>query len=117
MKAELKSEPSLLLRYLGSSPALKIVDFFLDNPLFDYSKAEVLEQVPISRNTLFQVWESLEDAKILMRTRKIGKAVLFRLNKESEIVKRLVDLDLALSRFVERAEAKPPTTPGTPVPA
>ncbi len=107
MQPESRSAPSLLLRYLGSSPALKIVDFFLDNALFDYSRAEILERVPVSRSTLFSVWETLEDAGILVPTRKIGKAILYRLNKESEIVKRLVDLDIALSRFVERPEAKP----------
>ncbi len=108
MRPESKSEPSLLVRYLGSSPALKIIDFFLDNAIFDYSKEEVLEHVAISRSTLFNIWQFLADAAILAPTRKIGKAVLYRLNKESEVVKRLVDLDLALSRFKERrAETQP----------
>lgn len=106
MNKEPRPEGSLLLRYLGSSPALKIVDFFLDNPLFDYSREEVLEHVAISRSTLFNVWQTFEESGILVPTRKIGKAVLYQLNKRSEIVKRLVDLDLTLSRFAEKPEPK-----------
>ncbi len=91
-------DKSLLLKSLGDTPILRIIDFFLDNPLFDYSREEVLENVAISRKTLFKIWRELEDSEIMIMTRKVGKAKMYRLNKEREVVKKLIDLDLALRR-------------------
>lgn len=34
---------SLLLKTLGDSSKLRIIDFFLDNPLFDFTKKKVIE--------------------------------------------------------------------------
>jgi len=34
---------SILIKTLGNSPKLRIVDFFLDNLLFDFTKKEVIE--------------------------------------------------------------------------
>ncbi len=89
-------DKTLLLRLLGDTPILRIIDFFLDNLLFDYSKEEILKSIPISRKTLFKIWRELEDTGIIIMTRKVGKAKMYRLNKESEVVKKLIDLDLAL---------------------
>ena len=33
-----KEYQSILLKTLGDSPKLRIIDFFLDNPLFDFTK-------------------------------------------------------------------------------
>ena len=40
-----KKNETLLLKYLGASPTLRIIDFFLDNPLSDYSKNEVVRDL------------------------------------------------------------------------
>lgn len=36
-----ETDETLFLNCLGGSPILRIVDFFLDNPLSDYSKNEI----------------------------------------------------------------------------
>jgi len=33
-----KGFESILIKTLGDSPKLRIIDFFLDNPLFDFTK-------------------------------------------------------------------------------
>ncbi len=40
-----KTSETLLLKYLGSSPTLRIVDFLLDNPFSDYSKNEIVKNL------------------------------------------------------------------------
>ena len=55
---------SLLLKYLGVSPVLKIMDLFFDNPLSDYSKNEIVKNLEMGRVTIFQ---------ILVRARKIRR--------------------------------------------
>ena len=56
-----KADETLLLKYLGNSPTLRIIDFFLDNPLSDYSKNEVAKNLAMSRATFFKYWKELEN--------------------------------------------------------
>lgn len=104
-------DQSLLIEYLGDSPLLKILDFFMENPLFDYSREEVLDNVKISKKTLYRVWQRLEEDGLLKLTRKIGKAKMYRLNEENEVVRRLIELgralaDQAMKQAVEREAPK-----------
>lgn len=89
---------TLLVRCLGNSPALRIVDFFLDNRLFDYSKSEILKNLNIGRTTFFNYWNDLERFGVVGVTGQIGKSKLYRLNEKDEIVKRLMALDSALCK-------------------
>jgi hypothetical protein len=49
-----KADETLLLKYLGNSPILRITDFFLDNPLSVYFKNEVAKNLAMSRATFFK---------------------------------------------------------------
>jgi hypothetical protein len=89
---------TLLLRYLGASPILRIVDFFLDNTLSDYSKNEIAKNLAMSRVTFFKYWKELEKSGALTVSRKIGRATLYELDRENEVVKQLIKLDMALAR-------------------
>jgi predicted transcriptional regulator len=91
---------TLLLKYLGASPTLRIIDFFLDNPLSDYSKNEAVRELEMSRATFFKFWKELEKSGAVKETRRIGRATMFRLDRENEVVKQLVKLDTTLSRKV-----------------
>ncbi|MFQ5712178.1 MAG: hypothetical protein ACE5GD_10440 [Candidatus Geothermarchaeales archaeon] len=89
-------EETLLIRCLGNSPTLRIIDFFLDNRLFDYSKNELIGSLNMSRSTFFKYWRELEEFGVVRVTRKIGKSKLYKLNEENEIVQKLIMLDSAL---------------------
>lgn len=88
---------SLFSQYLGDSPQLRIIDFFLDN-LSDYSKKEIIESIGISKTTFYKVWPVLEKFEIFVPTIKYGNTQLYSLNKQSLIVKQFVSLDSALSK-------------------
>lgn len=98
MPRQYKTDETLLLRYLGSSPILRITDFFLDNPLSDYSKNEVVKNLEMGRATFFKYWKELEKAGALKVTRQIGRATMYQLDRENEVVKQLIKLDMAVSR-------------------
>jgi len=98
MKETYKANETLLLKYLGESPTLRIIDFFLDNPLSDYSKNEVAQNLAMSRATFFKYWKELEKSGVLTVTRKIGRATLYKLNRTNDILKQLIKLDMAISR-------------------
>jgi hypothetical protein len=98
MEKSYKSDETLLLKYLGDSPTLRIVDFFLDNPLSDYSKNEAAKNLAMSRATFFKYWKELEKSDALIVTRKIGRATLYKLDRANDIVKQLIRLDMTISR-------------------
>lgn len=91
-------EDTLLVRCLGNSPALRIIDFFLDNGLFDYSKDEIIENLGMGRATFFKYWKELEGFGVVKITRKIGKSKLYKLNNDSEVVQKLIMLDSVLCK-------------------
>ncbi len=93
-----KANETLLLRYLGASPRLRIIDFFLDNALSDYSKNEIVKNLAMGRVTFFKYWRELEKSAAVKVTRRIGRATMYQLDRENEIVKQLIELDVALAR-------------------
>jgi len=44
-----KEYQSILFRTFGESPKLRIIDFFLDNPLSDFTKKEVIEALGMDK--------------------------------------------------------------------
>ena len=98
MTATYKADETLLLKYLGDSPTLRIIDFFLDNPLSDYSKNEIAKNLAMSRATFFKYWKELEKSDAIVMTRKIGRATLYSLDRGNEVVEQLIKLDAAISR-------------------
>ena len=97
-RANYGPDETLLLKYLGASPTLRIMDFFLDNPLSDYSKNEVVKNLEMSRVTFFKYWKELEKSGAVKVTRQIGRATMYRLDRANEVVKQLIRFDMALAR-------------------
>lgn len=97
---------SVLVEYFGEHPIVKITDFLIENKLFDYSKKQIMEEVGISKATLFKYFAKLEEAGIVKVSRKFGKTKLYRINMESPIVKRIIDLGLVLANEASRKIAE-----------
>jgi predicted transcriptional regulator len=93
-----KPNETLLLKYLGASPVLRIIDFFLDNPLSDYSKNEIVRNLGMGRVTFFKYWKELEKSGAVKVTRSVGRATMYQLARRNEVVKQLIRLDMALAR-------------------
>jgi hypothetical protein len=92
--------PSLFIEAFGiKNPTLRVLDFFIDNEGFDYSKTEVMEGTDLSRATLFNVWPKLEALELLIATRTVGRAKMYKLNKKNPVVKKLMELDDTISEY------------------
>jgi len=91
-------EDSLLIKALGNSPKLRIIDFFLDNKLFDFSKKEIIEGAGLSKTTFYKIWNDLHSLGIVRVSRTYGKTKLYKLNKEAQITQLLLKLDLHLTK-------------------
>jgi len=102
MKSMKAKEVSVLVEYFGEHPIVRITDFLIENKLFDYSKKQIMEEVGISKATLFKYFPKLEEAGIVKLSRKFGKTKLYKINAESPIVKRIIDLGLTLADEASR---------------
>ena len=83
-------ENSLFVKLLGNSPYIRVLDFLLVYRDFDYSKKEIAENANVSYNTLNSFWHEMLNNGIIVKTRRIGKQDMFRLNQESKLVKSLI---------------------------
>ena len=93
-------EETLFLREFGiKSPALRILDFLMDNKAYDYSKTDVAKGAGISRTTLSSAWENLEKYGLVKEMRVVGRAKMYKLNLENPIVKKFIELDNAICEF------------------
>jgi DNA-binding transcriptional ArsR family regulator len=101
-----KEYQSILLKTLGDSSKLRIIDFFLDNPLFDFTKKEVIEALGISKQTFYKYFKDIEKYGIVNVSRKIGKAKLYKINLENPIVKMLREFETQLSLMIAEQEAE-----------
>ncbi len=81
----------------GDSPTIRVLDFFLTFSDFDYSKTQVAKEAGVSRITLEPIWNKLIKEKFLLKTRIVGRAEMYRLNKQNQKVKVLIDLNFKIS--------------------
>ena|SRR3989344_6043018 len=97
-------EKSSFRLVFGDSPIVKVMDFFLDNREFDYSLTDIAKNADIGWSTLHGFWKELVTLGIVAKTRRIGRAELYKLNMGSPLVKKLIDLDEDISKKLMQEE-------------
>ena len=100
-----KEYESIIIRTLGNSPKLRIVDFFLDNPLFDFTKKEVIEALGMSKQTFYKYFPDLEEYGIVKVSRRIGRAKLYKINVEHPLVIMLREYEKKVALQMAEKEA------------
>jgi hypothetical protein len=88
---------SNFIKIFGNSPKVLTIDFLLDNILIDFHKSDVAEQTGISRSTLNIFFEDLIKDKLIIKSRIIGRAQMYQVNKQNLIIKKLLQLDKSLT--------------------
>jgi len=91
-KKMINLENSLFIKLLGNNPYIRVLDFLLTYRGFDYSKKEIAENANVSYNTLNSFWREMLSNGIIVKTRRIGKQDMFKLNQENNLVKSLIAL-------------------------
>ena len=100
-------EKSLLVQLVGEMPLFKIVDFLVENKGLDFTKSDIAKGAEISRASLFNYWVQLELHQIVKVTRQFGKTKLYSLNANSEVAKRILELEKVLiSEALEKENNK-----------
>ncbi len=86
-------EKSLFIEFMGDSPTVRIMDYLLTEREIDFSITDMAKNAGIGRATLYRIWDDLANNKIIVPTRVIGRAKLYKLNLENPKVKKLVEID------------------------
>ena len=93
-------EKTLFVKTFGDIPLVRVLDFLLCEGLyFEYSLTEIAEQAGVSWSTFHEILPKLQELDLVQQTRTVGRAKLFRTNIASPIIKKLVELDLAISVY------------------
>ena len=71
---------------------IKVLDYLLTERELDFSITDMAENAGIGRATLYRIWDSLIKNKIILHTRDVGKARLYKLNTKNEKIKKLIEI-------------------------
>ncbi|MDO8509387.1 MAG: hypothetical protein Q7S27_06935 [Nanoarchaeota archaeon] len=92
---------SLFVEIFGSNPIIKVLDFLITFADFDYPLTEIAKNSGVSYSTLQIFWDKLVNNSIVIKTRRVGKSDLFKLNTKNPAVQQLIKLDWNLMKGAE----------------
>ncbi len=84
-------EESIFLNYVGDNPRMRILQYLIEGRDFDYTLTDLL-QAGVSWGTLNMLVPKLTELGILIKTRKIGRATLYKINQSNLAAKQLIEL-------------------------
>lgn len=84
-------EASIFLDYVGDSPRVRVLQYLIEGRNFDYTLTDMLNS-GVSWGTLNSLIPKFLELKIVMKTRKIGRATLYKINQENIMAKKLIEL-------------------------
>ena len=87
-----KDEKTIFRELLGDTPKIRVLEYLMEGRELDHSLMDIAEGSGINRVTLFRLWPKIEKNKIVIFTRNIGNAKLFKLNLKNHYVQAIVEL-------------------------
>ena len=93
---------TVFMEVFGKNPLMKVLDFLITFQLFDYPLTEIAKNSGVSYSTLQIFWNKLEKNNIIIKTRRVGKSDLYKLNTKNPAVQQLIKLDWNLIKGAEQ---------------
>ncbi len=79
------------LSIYGDNPRNRVLDFLVTFREYDYSMKDIARNARISYTSLKSFWKEFAGRQIVLQTRKVGKAKMYRLNLASPEMKKFVE--------------------------
>ena len=95
---------TIFVQVFGSNPITKVLDFLITFQLFDYPLTEIAKNSGVSYSTMQTFWDKLERNNIVIKTRRVGKWDLYKLNTKNPAVQQLIKLDWGLIKGADEKE-------------
>ena len=100
------AEISIFLDYVGDNPRMRVLQYLIEGRAFDYTLTDMLN-AGVSWGTLNQLIPELLRLNIILKTRKIGRATLYKLNQENLMARQLISLyDQLILQELNKKEQK-----------
>jgi len=94
-----EANPPTLRKLFQDSGVAKLLDFLTLYKNFDYSKTEISRNSGVAWKTLYRIWPLLEKYGLVVKTRKIGRATMFKLNTENPVAKAVWELAFQIAKY------------------
>lgn len=95
----MEEEKSFFIEYFGDLPRLRIIDFLIDNLVYDYSLVEIAKGAGVAYTTLVDIFPDLIKKGIVKETRQVGKSKMYQLNRENPAVEVMLAVDMKISEL------------------
>jgi len=92
-------EKSVFVNYFGDYPLIRILDFLILARDMDYSMTEIAKNSGVGWTAFSEIWPHLAEKEIVLFTRKIGNAQLYKLNIQNLWVKELIKMDKVITKL------------------
>jgi len=92
-------EKSVFAEYFGDYPLIRVLDFLIEGRDMDYSMTEIAKNSGVGWTAFSEIWKQLIKKEIVVLTRKIGNAKLFKLNTKNLWVKELIRMDNVITKL------------------
>ena len=87
-----QDELTIFREIFGDTPKVRVLEYLLEGRELDHSIGDIAEGAGINRVTLFRLWPEVEKSKLVVHTRNIGNAKLFKLNMKNPYIKDVSEL-------------------------
>ena len=80
-----KENQSVFLEYFGDTPKLRFLNFLIGNHFFDFNMTDMAREANISYNSLISFFDDFLKKGIIIKTRRVGKSDMYKLNMDNPI--------------------------------
>ena len=85
------TEESIFLDYVGDSPHMRVLQYLIEGKDFDYTLTDLLN-AQVSWGTLNTLIPKFLELGLIVKTRKKGRATLYKINQNNVAIKQLMEL-------------------------
>jgi hypothetical protein len=89
---------SAFLEYFGDTPKLRFLNFLIGNHFFDFNMTDMAREANISYNSLISFFDEFLEKGILIKTRRVGKSDMYKLNLDNPIAKKFLQFAWFLTK-------------------
>ena len=97
---------SVFLQEEGNTPKNRIWSFLIVHSEYDYSMKDIARYSEVGYTTLKEIWREFKEKKVVVQTRVVGKAKMYRLNLKNPVVNKFIDYYWAVVDSAVRRENK-----------
>ena len=85
-----EKDKSTFLEYFGDTPKLRFLNFLIGNHFFDFNMTDMARESNISYNSLLGFFDEFLEKGIIVKTRRVGKSNMYKLNMDNAIAKNFL---------------------------